>query len=89
MTTTRTASDDLADALAVLDAAGQRTACMADSTRWLADDRDTRALAAKDCHGCPVFTECAAVGEHEAFGIWAGVDRTPEPRKPRRKDTAA
>lgn len=71
---------------------GSNTACRhcgADSTRWLADDRDTRALAAKDCHGCPVFTECAAVGEHEAFGVWAGADRTPEPRTPRRKDTAA
>ena len=51
---------------------------------WLADDPHHRAAAAELCHGCPVLDPCAAVGQTERFGVWAGVDRTRPPKRPRR-----
>ena len=70
----------LAAALAGLE--DELTICH-DDRRFMSEDADERAQAARVCRGCPIFAACAAAGEHEAWGIWAGVDREPL-RGPRR-----
>ena len=43
----------------------------------LSDDVALRLEAAAACPSCPVMARCAEAGEHEQFGVWAGIDRTP------------
>ena len=49
----------------------------------LSDDVALRQEAAEACPSCPLMAHCAEAGEHEAWGIWAGIDREPL-RGPRR-----
>ena len=81
----RAASDRLTAALLTLAARGQSPPCTADD-RWLSEDQDERATAARLCAGCPVLEPCrmAAAAQGERFGVWAGVDRTRAPGKPGR-----
>lgn len=55
--------------------------------RWTSDDATDREWAAAVCVGldCVVLTECgnAAAEQGERFGVWAGVDRTPPPARPK------
>lgn len=84
-----TARDELDRALIDLATKGERPRCgWPDVGPWFtSDDPEERARAARRCHGCPVFTQCAAAGEGESWGIWAGVDRGPHrPPTTRRKD---
>lgn len=50
---------------------------------WFAETPAERAGAAADCDGCAVFIECAAaaVEIRPRFGVWAGRDWSPRPRK--------
>ena len=72
----------LAAALAEL--TGQRRAvpCSTDPAAWFSDDADDRAAAVEACGFCPVRNECRSysVAAREPYGVWAGFDRTPEPR---------
>src|SRR5690606_25263879 len=45
---------------------------------WTAEDAQARSLAVEGCRPCPLLTEChnAAQSTREAFGVWAGIDRT-------------
>ena len=43
----------------------------------LSDDVALRQEAAEACPSCPLMAHCAEAGEHEQFGVWAGIDRTP------------
>lgn len=46
-----------------------------DAALWTSEDHAERALAAELCTGCPAFVECDAVGEHEVWNVFGGVDR--------------
>jgi hypothetical protein len=74
------------DQLPLIDAAasGLRPNCSdAGSWLWLSEEPADRREAARRCHGCVVFEPCgtAAEARQEAFGVWAGVDRTKAPGK--------
>ena len=73
----------LALTLALTDALdrGQWIHCSS-SDAWTSDeaDPDEREVAADLCRSCPVVTECAAAGESESWGIWAGEWKGPAPR---------
>ena len=76
----------LADALAaLLDAHDRPPCCWPDvSAWWLSESAEDRARAAEHCGGCAILADCheAAEANKEAFGVWAGVDRTkPTKRK--------
>ena len=77
-----TARETLAARLAELAEQGVLPVC-AGRDAWISEDADQRDLAALLCLGCPVITECADAADEtrEAFGTWAGVDRTPTNRK--------
>jgi hypothetical protein len=64
-------------------AAGQRTHCSdpGSSELWLSEREEERAEAARLCVGCPVLEPCGQVGQHERFGVWGSVDKTPRPYK--------
>lgn len=51
----------------------------------VSDDPHERQIAARLCDGCPVRDLCGAVADErkEAFGVWAGRDRTPRTYKQR------
>ena len=63
------------------------------SDAWTAEDTDPdeRGIAAELCRSCPALAECAAAGESEVWGIWAGVwrGRTFKPRPVGRPRKAA
>lgn len=65
----------LDEALLALAERGTPPPCTRDGG-FTADDAKERQQAATACPGCPVQRECAAVGTHEAFGVWGGIDRT-------------
>ena len=71
-----TRGEALALSIATALESGQRIPC-AGSSEWLSENRDERAEAALSCTGCPAFAPCRAAGHREAFGVWAGIDRTP------------
>lgn len=50
---------------------------------WFAETPAGRAEAAAHCDGCVVFTACnaAATELRPRFGVWAGRDWSPRPRK--------
>lgn len=77
-----TASDALTAALVRMAADGNRPPCgeYGRGELWLSDDDDDRRLAAGWCLGCPIIAECHDAAEEmgERFGVWAGVDRTPQ-----------
>jgi hypothetical protein len=77
----REASERLTRALITIAARGLRTHCSQPEIRswWLSDSQQERDVAARLCRGCPVFIPCAEVGQHQRFGVWGGVDRTPRP----------
>lgn len=81
------ARDDLDQALMSMASKGDKPRCAwPDMREWFtSDDPEERARAARRCHSCPIFTECAAVGEDESWGIWAGVDRGPKRQTSTRK----
>lgn len=80
----------LALALAEALEAGLRIPC-ASGDDWLSDDATERADAAKRCAGCSCLTECAQAADStkERWGVWAGVDRSSRPLKPRQLRTTA
>lgn len=75
----------LAEALAELAADRIKVPCSEDlaTDLWFADTPAERAEAAAECDGCAVFAECAAAAAElrPRFGVWAGHDWTPRPRK--------
>lgn len=77
------ATEALDQALANLADHGQRTPCQTEPGRsyWLSESRDERELAAGWCEGCPVLDLCGEAADirSEAFGVWAGTDRSPRP----------
>jgi hypothetical protein len=76
----REAHERLTRALINLAAAGLRTDCsdVALHHLWLSESQQERAVAVRLCRGCPVLRECAEVGRYERFGVFGGVDRTPD-----------
>lgn len=80
-----TAHEDLADALAELLDSGDRPPCSWPDTTswWLSDNAADRARAALHCDGCELLDLCheAAESTRERWGVWAGRDRTPPPRR--------
>ena len=94
MTTPQTAATEalttpqttaLTMALIALADEGQRPRCgdASDRDMWISDDAKDREQAAAWCVGCPVLAQCgaAAEAENERHGVWAGVDRTPKPKR--------
>ena len=83
----RTATDRLTLALIALSTQGKRPRCGDPETHhyWLSDEQDERAAAATWCSGCPILEACgeAAEEKREKFGVWAGVDRTPQSVRPK------
>jgi hypothetical protein len=77
----REAHDRLTRALITIAARGLRTHCSDVELHhlWLSESQQERAVAARLCSGCPVFTPCGEVGQYERFGVFGGVDRTPRP----------
>lgn len=75
----RQARRRLTAALVRAAARGERTPCSDSDTHhyWTSDYARERALAARRCAGCPVLSECYAVGEHESFGVYGGHDFSP------------
>ncbi len=76
-----TAAEVLGHALLQLADQDQATPCQGRRRdRWTSDDAAERAWAAAVCVGldCGVLEACAAAaaGRKEAFGVWAGRDRT-------------
>jgi hypothetical protein len=79
----REASERLTRALITIASRGLRTHCSEPDIHsyWLSEDPKERAVAARLCRGCPVIIPCAEVGQHQRWGVWGGVDRSPRPYK--------
>jgi Transcription factor WhiB len=75
------ASERLTQSLINLAARGLHTHCSYPETSylWLSEHPAERADATQLCHGCPVIMECwaASVARDERWGVWAGIDRSP------------
>ena len=74
----------LSAALLTLAARDQRTPCQGRySELWTSEDHTQRAETIPLCAGCELITKCAdyATELKASFGVWAGKDRTPTPRK--------
>jgi len=88
-----TARQALDMALVDLAARGERPRCAWPDVGhwWTSDDPEDRARAARRCSGCPAFTECGAAAEEmkESFGVWAGVDRSPQRQTKNRRGKSA
>lgn len=73
------AADQLTAELVKLAAEGYRPICgtFGLAELFTSDDHLKRAQAAAMCHGCRLFSRCAAAADEnrERFGVWAGVDR--------------
>jgi hypothetical protein len=85
------ASDALTQALVRAAACGVRPRCADGEVAWmfLDDDPRPRAIAATYCAGCPVWSECDEVGQHQRFGTWASKDRTVRPGGKLERDSDA
>jgi hypothetical protein len=84
MTATRVhseASEQLTRALITLASRGERPRCGdgESSWMWLDEDPNVRRIATAMCSGCGVIAECDAVGQHQRFGVFGGIDRTRAP----------
>lgn len=77
--------EELTAALVALLESGRRPTCANRGDLWLSDDPGQRTKAARACAGCPLTDPCAAVGDAEGFGVWAGIDRTPTRRRQARR----
>ena len=77
-----TAVERLALALDDLETAGRRWPCRG-RDEWISESHRARTAAAELCDGCPVIDPCAqmALETRTTFGVWAGRDLTPTPRK--------
>ena len=79
------AEDMLTNALVALADRGRRTPCgdPDDYERWTSEDYRERDAVAERCHACPIFRECdeAAKENPPRWGVWAGVDYDPRPRR--------
>jgi hypothetical protein len=77
-----TATERLTASLADLETAGRSWPCKG-RDEWISEDRHERAAAAELCAGCPVLELCAdmATETKAKFGVYAGRDITPTPRK--------
>lgn len=77
------AEERLAQKLADLAEDGVLPVCSADPDAWFAETPAERAEAAAECDGCVVFDLCAAAAAEirPRFGVWAGRDTTPRPRR--------
>lgn len=75
----------LAVVLADLADDGVKVPCAEDlaTDAWFAETPAERAEAAAECDGCAVFNLCAAAAAEirPRFGVWAGRDWTPRPRR--------
>lgn len=80
------ARENLRQALLRLAEHDQATPCAKDD-RFTADDLETLVRAAQECARCPVQAECAAAGQYEVWGVWAGRVIGPKQlgRKPKDK----
>jgi hypothetical protein len=82
-----TATTKLNTALLTLARRGDRPRCADPITHnlWTSENPDDRAIAAQWCNGCVVLNLCTAVAveEDHRWGVWAGVDRTRRPARPR------
>lgn len=76
------ASERLTLALADLETDGRSWPCRG-SDLWISESHTDRAQAALLCAGCPVTNLCAdmAAETKTKFGVYAGRDLTPTPRK--------
>jgi hypothetical protein len=63
---------------------GQIPPCAHNPDAWLSEHPDQRRIAARACRYCPLIQTCAALADQirPTFGVWAAVDRTPQPRRP-------
>lgn len=54
-----------------------------ETDQWFAETPAERAEAATECDGCAAFTECAGAAAEirPRFGVWAGRDWSPRPRR--------
>ena len=92
----RTATEEFTAALVLMASEGERPRCGDHGTSylWTSEELHDRMLAKRWCAGCPVIDKChAAAEEHgEAFGVWAGIDRSTNKAKlrlgPRREGVA-
>ena len=52
---------------------------------WISDRLADRTGVALECSPCPALTECAAHADElrPTWGVWAGHDRSPQPKKER------
>lgn len=77
-----TATERLSMALADLETAGHSWPCRGRG-EWVSERHHERAVAAGLCAGCLVFDLCAemAAETKTKFGVYAGRDHTPSPRK--------
>jgi len=70
----------------VLDEVGGAVPCRGrNADWWTSNNAEHREAAAYRCAGCPITMHCARYAEaaREKFGTWAGVDRTPQPGRPK------
>lgn len=77
----------LAVALADMADDGVKVPCAEDlaTDAWFAETPAERAEAVAQCDGCVVFDLCTAAAAEirPRFGVWAGRDTTPRPRRGR------
>jgi Transcription factor WhiB len=75
----------MSERLAELYAEGIGWPCLGLGELFLSDDPHERRQVAPLCLTCPVLIECRseAGANDERFGVWAGVDRTPN--RPQRR----
>lgn len=67
----------LGDRLRELTDDGERVPCHG-SLLPISDDGAERGFVALAwCPSCPVVDACRAAGEHERWGVWGALDRTP------------
>lgn len=80
-----TAEERLTAALVDLVDRNRRTPCADPDTwrHWTSEDYTERDAVAERCHACPIFRECeaAAAENPPRWGVWAGVDYDPRPRR--------
>lgn len=58
--------------------AGLRVPCIGRG-EWTSEDPGVRAVAARECAGCPILGQCAQTAQatRQRFGVWAGHDVNP------------
>lgn len=76
------ATERLNQALTAATTTGRFIPCLG-REEWLSENCEERAEATKECTDCPVIDECRNLAEttKSRFGVWAGRDRTMNPRR--------